>query len=112
MASRTRIHHLLSVSFCRTILIYFTFVKKGDNPQISFRRVGVYAGQISTQKINEKSDQSHYFIKFLNMDSNNELIQELKKIMFSESLNTVGPRSISKQELIVKFNKIIEKRQK
>ena len=92
--------------------VNFRFVKKGDNPQISFRRVGVYAGQISTQKINEKSDQSHYFIKFLNMDSNNELIQELKKIMFSESLNTVGPRSISKQELIVKFNKIIEKRQK
>jgi len=83
-----------------------------DLPQIFFRRVGIYAGQISTQKINEKSEQSHYFIKFLNIDSDNELIQELKKIMFSESLNTVGLRSISKQELIVKFNKIIEKRQK
>ena len=92
--------------------VNFTFVKKGDNPQIFFRRVDIYAGQISTQKINEKSEQSHYFIKFLNIDSDNELIQELKKIMFSESLNTVGLRSISKQELIVKFNKIIEKRQK
>ena len=91
---------------------FYICKKKGDNPQIFFRRVGIYAGQISTQKINEKSEQSHYFIKFLNIDSDNELIQELKKIMFSESLNTVGLRSISKQELIVKFNKIIEKRQK
>ena len=92
--------------------INFTFVKKEDNPQISFRRVGVYAGQISTQKIGEKSEQSHYFIKFLNIDLDNKLIKELKKIIFSERLNTVGPRSISKQELIVKFNKIIEKRHK
>ncbi len=42
---------------------YFTFVDKNANPDISFRRVGVNAGAVSTN-INDKSEQSHYFIKF------------------------------------------------
>ena len=40
----------------------YEFVKKKENPDISFRRVGVYAGKID--KETEKSEQSHYFIKF------------------------------------------------
>jgi hypothetical protein len=54
---------------------YFKFVKKTDNPDISFRRVGVYAGSIS-QDIENKSEQSHYFIKFLN---NNKLDDNIQK---------------------------------
>jgi hypothetical protein len=41
----------------------FIFVEKTDNPDISFRRVGVNAGTIDTN-IDEKSIQSHYFVKF------------------------------------------------
>lgn len=79
----------------------YTFVKKEDNPDISFRRVGVYAGNIDTV-IDNKSPQSHYFIKFTNF--NTELYEQLKNIKFDCSSHTVGPKSISKQELIVVYN--------
>jgi len=85
--------------------VNFMFVEKIENPDISFRRVGVNAGTIDT-KINEKSIQSHYFIKFTNNKSINDNIELLKQIQFNHN-NTVGPRSISKQELIKEFNKYI-----
>jgi len=84
---------------------YFKFVKKEDNPDISFRRVGVNAGTIS-KDIDDKSSQSHYFIKFLNDKSIDDNIKSLKKIKFDFD-NTVGPRSVSKPELIREFNKYI-----
>jgi hypothetical protein len=83
----------------------FVFVKKMENPDISFRRVGVNAGMIDIN-INEKSIQSHYFIKFTNNKSINDNIELLKTIKFNEN-NTVGPKSISKQELILKYNSIL-----
>jgi hypothetical protein len=83
----------------------FIFVKQTENPDISFRRVGVNAGTIDI-KIAEKSFQSHYFIKFTNGKSINDNITQLSKITY-EFNNTVGPKSISKQELIVKFNSLL-----
>ena len=85
--------------------LHFIFVKKPDNPDISFRRVGVNAGVIS-KDIDIKSEQSHYFITFTNNKSIDENIEQLKKITFTHE-NTVGPRSISIQELIQEFNKYI-----
>ena len=83
--------------------LHFRFVEKDDNPDICFRRVGVNAGMIDTM-IDNKSVQSHYFIKFINRDDDiNENIQKLREITY-EFNNTVGPKSISKQELIAKFN--------
>jgi len=87
--------------------INFIFVKKTDNPHISFRRVGVNAGTIDIN-ISEKSVQSHYFIKFTNGKSITDNIKKLSKITF-EFNNTVGPKSISKQELIFKFNPLLIK---
>ena len=84
---------------------HFQFVKKTENPDISFRRVGVNAGTIDID-IYEKSIQSHYFIKFTNDKSIQDNISELSKIKY-EFNNTVGPKSISKQELITEFNKFI-----
>jgi hypothetical protein len=84
----------------------FEFVQKNDNPDISFRRVGVNAGNID-KDISSKSEQSHYFIKFKNKSSKNsldEIIKKLKNIKFTED-NTVGPKSISKQEIIKSYNK-------
>jgi hypothetical protein len=83
----------------------FMFVKKTDNPDISFRRVGVNAGTIDTC-IDNKSIQSHYFIKFTNGHSVTENITQLSTIIY-EFNNTVGPKSISKQELICKFNPLL-----
>lgn len=81
--------------------IGYKFVKRTEGPDISFRRVGVYAGKISRDT--DKSDQSHYFIKFTKEYD----IDKLNNISFTTD-NTVGPKSISKQEIIREFNKILK----
>jgi predicted RNA methylase len=83
----------------------FLFVKKNENPDISFRRVGVNAGIID-DKIEKKNIQSHYFIKFTNGKCIEENIKQLSTIIY-EFNNTIGPKSISKQELILKFNPLL-----
>lgn len=85
--------------------INFSFVKKTDNPDISFRRVGINAGLIDIN-INEKNIQSHYFIKFINGKNITDNINKLLSIKYDFD-NTVGPKSISKQELISKFNPLL-----
>ncbi len=86
----------------------FKFVNKNENPNIAFRRVGVNAGNITnaTNNIDNKSEQSHYFIKFTNNKTIEETMNKLKDLTF-ETNNTVGPKSISKQELIKEFNKLL-----
>jgi hypothetical protein len=76
----------------------FEFVKKNQSPDISFRRVGVNAGTVSTE-IKTKSEQSHYFIKCIQQN----IVEKIKTLQFDFD-NTVGPKSISKQELIQKLN--------
>ena len=84
---------------------HFIFVEKTQNPDISFRRVGVNAGTIDIN-FDEKSIQSHYFIKFTNNKLINDNVELLKSIQFNHN-NTVGPKSISKQELIKEFNRVL-----
>tara|TARA_B100000513_G_scaffold136635_1_gene61749 strand:- start:8146 stop:9039 length:894 start_codon:yes stop_codon:yes gene_type:complete len=86
--------------------LHFEFVKDTENPDISFRRVGVNAGRIDTN-IDGKSIQSHYFIKFTNGKSIAHNIKKISTIIY-EFNNTVGPKSISKQEVIAKFNKVMD----
>lgn len=81
----------------------FQFVKKSENPDIAFRRVGVYAGNIFKEEIEKKSEQSHYFIKF-DEKIPESTIEQLNTIVFDSRDNTVGPRSISKQELMKYYN--------
>ena len=83
----------------------FIFVKKTNNPSISFRRVGVNAGTIDVNSSN-KSVQSHYFIRFTNTNSLEKNLDLLKSVVY-DSNNTVGPKSIGKQELIKEFNKVL-----
>jgi len=85
----------------------YSFTTKLNSPDISFRRVGVNSGDIENNPsvIQTKSDQSHYFIKFKEKISN-EFYQQLKLIEYPTKNNTVGPKSISKQELIKEFNKL------
>ncbi len=84
--------------------LHFTFVKKTESPDISFRRVGVNAGTIDTNT--NKNIQSHYFIKFTNNTPVEDNVRQLSTIVY-EFNNTVGPKSISKQELIHKFNQVL-----
>lgn len=85
----------------------FVFVKKDGNVDgdISFRRVGVNAGMIDTEW-REKSEQSHYFIRFTN---GLDLLENIRRVRCAEFLfnNTVGPKSISKQELIREWNRCL-----
>ena len=78
---------------------YFTFCKKTDSPDAAIRRVGVNAGKVYIDKIQERNSNSHYFIKII----------KKKKIILNNRYNifnnTVGPLSISKQELIKFYNK-------
>ena len=83
--------------------IGFTFVKKGENPDYSLRRVGVYAGVIS-KDIEDKSEQSHYFIK---VEKNSDLFVLKYQNIVWELNNTVGPNSISKPEFIREINKLV-----
>ncbi|HUS49554.1 MAG TPA: hypothetical protein VMZ91_05280 [Candidatus Paceibacterota bacterium] len=71
----------------------FKFTSK-EEANVSIRRVGVYAGKASLDL--EKSVSSHYFIKVKNPL---KFINEVNKIEWEHD-NTVGPRSISKTELI------------
>ena len=88
--------------------INYKFVKKQENPDISFRRVGVNAGKIS-QEVSDKSEQSHYFIKFNNINEKplKNYLEKLKELKFNFN-NTVGAKSISKQELIKQMNVLLK----
>ena len=88
----------------RTAAQGFRFVKKSENPHISIRRVGVYAGKIDIDT--DKSEQSHYFIQFNNGISVTENVEKLKNIIFTHN-NTVGPKSISKEECIRELNRCL-----
>ncbi len=83
----------------------FIFVKNKSEADISFVRVGVKAGSLYKEVI-EKNINSHYFIKFTNEKSIDENINTLSNITYDFN-NTVGPKSISKQELIFKFNSLL-----
>lgn len=90
----------------------FLFCKKDQDPDLSIRRVGVKAGTISDHPA-DKSEQSHYYLQLQVADDiKTELIKyltdEVSMLEISEE-NTVGPRSISKPELIHCLNPIIAK---
>ena len=84
----------------------FQFVKQDENPDISFRRVGVNAGIIDDKELDKKSFQSHYFIKFGQAINKKEFIKKMRQIDYTHD-NTVGPKSIGKQEIIREINKLV-----
>lgn len=85
----------------------FKFVTKENSPDIAVRRVGVNAGRIIEEKtdIDKASVQSHYFITFESRDLKT-ILPSLRQISFEHD-NTAGPRSISKQELLGKYNEVL-----
>lgn len=75
----------------------YRFVKKSEGPDISIRRVGVNAGEVD-EETSTKSEQSHYFIKFGGEVPRG--LDRLKDQVQAFATSTVGPKSVSKQELI------------
>ncbi len=84
---------------------YYKFVSKLENPSFAIRRVGGTAGILSIDS-NDKNPQSHYFIKLGDHIDLYKFINLYKQIVFDTD-NTVGPKSISKQEFIYALNQLI-----
>ena len=86
----------------------YSFVQKLENPDISLRRVGLHAGKITTE-IDDKNTSSHLFVKFDKdiKKRSKKIVEKMNKVVYSKE-NTVGPRSVSKQEFIQALNKIIK----
>jgi len=85
--------------------INFNFVKKTEEFDLAFRRVGINASYVETDKNKFESLNVNcfYFIK-INGDVNKiDFINNIKSLHFDFN-NTVGPKSISKQELIKKIS--------
>lgn len=76
---------------------WMTFVRKSEPHTCSFRRVGVRAGEVDVDT-SQKSEQTHYFIHFDDLKD----VHILSAIQWRHD-NTVGPRSISKREIIVEM---------
>lgn len=74
----------------------FSFVGKNQSPDLAFRRVGGTAGTI-TAEWQEKSESTHYFLKSTRAE---ELLEAICKLPHSTRNDSVGPRSISKNELL------------
>lgn len=82
----------------------YRFVKKDENPDFSIRRVGGTAGTLDIN-YNSKSIQSHYFIKLDDENLIDKFKEDYTKIVF-ETNNTVGPKSIGKNEFIRYINNV------
>ena len=81
----------------------YRFVRKEDLHDIAFRRVGGRSGTITTST-EDCNVNCFYFIKF----ERDFDIEVLQKISWDDCRdNTAGPRSISKRELILKFNEVV-----
>ena len=83
----------------------YVFVRKEDEHDVSVRRVGGSAGTCDTYTA-DKSSQSHYFLRFEDGISS-DLMERMRKLEFCSRDDTVGPRSISKPELIEQLNKLM-----
>jgi hypothetical protein len=78
----------------------FIFTNK-ENSNLAIRRVGINAGNVFTNV--NVSEPSHYFLRVENPIKAHELISQLT---FSSG-DTTGPRSIPKNELIIKLDEIL-----
>jgi len=96
----------------------FQYVKETDPRDIVIRRVGVYAGRcfdsggVGAGDINnatEYNKQTHYFIK---LDEQFVAVQHVKEIVDNINAhvfptNTTGPRSLSKPEINIVLNEVL-----
>lgn len=79
----------------------FNYVKNTASYDLTIRRVGVNAGTAKDKSI-KVSAQSHYFIKLDDLSKKEDLLVAINNHTFPS--NTVGPRSLSKNEINVVLN--------
>lgn len=83
----------------------FEYVKNTEEYHLAFRRVGALAGKSYKNNGSKYSVQSHHFIKLTNGDICNTLIEKINQHEFPS--NTVGARSLSKNEINSVVNTLI-----
>jgi len=86
----------------------FEYVKPNEKYHIAFRRIGGLAGKCYNNDGSKFSIQSHYFIRFNDniVAYIDMIIEKINNHIFPS--NTVGPRSLSKSEVNVVINEIIQ----
>ncbi len=91
----------------------YSFVKTKMEATFALRRVGVYAGKMIDMlqdgiDFNKLSDQSHYYIlvKGMTYKERDEFRKKYYDRIKWNHDNTVGPKSIGKQEFIKELNKL------
>lgn len=77
----------------------FSFVKKNSNPDLYIQRVGGKAGHAGTDW-EHRSEQSNYFVKLDEGATAVDLVDHINSLPFEVRNHSVGPRSLSKKELI------------
>jgi hypothetical protein len=82
-----------------------------EDCSFAFRRVGVNAGAVFTD-VESRAPPSHYFIKIPSGVDLDLLISELSKVSWVNASDTVGPKSISKQDVNSALNKLLKRRNK
>lgn len=105
--------HALRAKHVSTTPEGFTYVKRSGNnptPHISIQRIGGNAGKASVDW-QAKSESSHYFIALneaLDMEEINEVVSLLNAIRYPSRDHSVGPRSISKDDVARALNSILK----
>ena len=84
---------------------HFRFVKKGENPDFYIQRIGGRTGSIG-KDCESRSEQSNYFIKTINPAIVDELFEDFSKLVHPTKDYGVGPRSISKKEMLLELKNI------
>lgn len=84
---------------------YIKFVDKSQ-ADFTIQRVGGNAGKASPML--DKSTQSNYFVKNISEYETSYLIDFINNINFEESTFTVGPKSLSKKEIVDKLKSLLD----
>lgn len=82
--------------------IGFSFVKYEEGPDLFIQRIGGNAGMFG-REWEQRNSQSNYFIKVQNENVLEELLGDLGKLTHPYKDFGVGPRSISKRELLLEL---------
>lgn len=84
----------------------FAYTKGAEGAHAAFRRVGVYAGRFHWAELATRSPSSHYFVRFVRGAAGAREAIDAAEAAFEDN-NTVGARSISKQELTRMLNRVL-----
>lgn len=83
----------------------FKFVPKTKEPDLYLQRIGGNAGNVGLDWEN-RNIQSNYFIKVHQGVSVDELLEDFRKLRFPYRDYGVGPRSISKKEVLLELKEL------